>query len=77
MVTWSNLLNTVIVSLNLSHSLDMFILFVSVCSTGNSTVTGQSPSKGSYKMSKNKIQKHESVKSWAALANTNIQSTWE
>jgi len=28
-------------------------------------------------MTKNKIQKHESVKSWAVLANINIQSTWE
>jgi hypothetical protein len=72
MVTWSNLLNIVIVSLNLAHSLGMCILFVSVCCTGNSTVTGRSPFKGLYKMSKNKIQKHATVKSWAALARINI-----
>jgi len=59
MVTWSNFLNIVIVSLNLSHSLDMCMLFVSVSGTGNSTVIGQSPSKGPYKMSKNKIQKQK------------------
>jgi hypothetical protein len=51
----------------------MCILFASVCCTGNCIVIGPTPSKRSYKMSKNKIQKHGKVKSSPALATTTIQ----